>query len=67
MYLGIVIVRKIPPFGNFSIGNLCRAVAIVIVVSTDDIPGSLEGVCCVHFLRRKYDKSPDNNQLLLCS
>ena len=45
-YLRVVIVREIPsvwPFGVY-VGYLSRAVAIVIVVTTDNVPARLKGV-----------------------
>ena len=50
-YLRIVIVGEVPPSGDVGVGNLSRTVTVVIVVATDNIPPSLEGICRVHVLR----------------
>ena len=40
-YLCVVVIRKVPSVGDFGIGNLSGAVAIVIVITTHHIPRRL--------------------------
>lgn len=51
--LCVVKVREIPPLRDLGIGNLRRAVAIVIVVATHHIPGCLQRAGLENILRKK--------------
>lgn len=51
-YLHIVIVREFPPVGDLGVSYLSRAVAIVIVVATYDVPRHLQRAGSEHILQR---------------
>ena len=50
LYLLIVVVWEVPSVGHLGIGDLCRAVAIVIVITTDNVPLCLQRACSEHIL-----------------
>ena len=51
VYLRVVVVREVPSVRLFSVGYLSRAVPIVIMVTTNNIPPGTEGVRSEHILK----------------
>jgi hypothetical protein len=48
--LGVVVVGEGPALAELGVGDLGRDVAVVVVVSSEHVPGSLEGLLGVHIL-----------------
>ena len=53
-HLRVIVVWEVPSIWLFCVGYLGRAVAIVIVVATDNVPPGLERVSCEHILKHNY-------------